>query len=231
LTPDSPRQHAATPDSETETTRGRLLDVAERMFAELGIAATSLRAITSEAGANLAAVNYHFGSKAGLIEEVYARRIRPLNEERLRQLDEARRAAGGRPVALEAILVAFLDPVRRLCADPHRGGAPFLRLMARVNMEPGEEVRRLVYRQFVETGLHFHGALRAALPHLEPDEIFVRFRFALGAMFFTFAQVLDPERLGLPVRVSAEIEGRALEDLVTFLAAGFRAPATRGGAS
>jgi len=225
-----PPAPAPGPDADAETTRSRLLDTAERMFSDHGIAATSLRAITSDAGANLAAVNYHFGSKAGLIEEVYARRIRPLNEERLRLLEEARRAAGDRPVPLETILLAFLEPVRRACGDPRQGGVRFLRLMARVNMEPGEDVRQLVYRQFVETGMHFHGALRDALPHLRPDEIFVRFRFALGAMFFTFAQVLDPARLGLPVCMGSDVEEHAMDDLVAFLAAGFRAPASKGGA-
>jgi AcrR family transcriptional regulator len=216
--------------ADTDSTRSRLLDAAERMFSENGISATSLRAITSEAGANLAAVNYHFGSKAGLIEEVYARRIRPLNEERLRLLEEARQTAGNGPVPLEAILRAFVEPVRLACGDPRQGGVRFLRLMARVNMEPGEEVRQLVYRQFVQTGMHFQGALREALPHLRPDEIFVRFRFALGAMFFTFAQVLDPERLGIPGCSGSAVEEHAMDDLVTFLAAGFRAPATHGGA-
>jgi AcrR family transcriptional regulator len=199
------------------------------MFAENGIAATSLREITSEAGANLAAVNYHFGSKAGLIEEVYGRRIRVLNTERLRLLAEARQAAGDGPLELEEILRAFVEPVRRACGDPLQGGVRFLRLMARVNMEPTADVRQLVYRQFVETGMRFHAALQEALPHLLPHEIFVRFRFALGAMFFTFAQVLDPERLGMPDCIGSGVEEHAMDDLLKFLAAGFRAPATRGG--
>lgn len=222
-----PAPQSTLPPDTGPDTRTRLLDVAERMFAEHGIGASSLRAITSSAGANLAAVNYHFGSKAGLIEAVYARRIRPLNDDRLRRLRAAREAAGDRPPTLEAILVAFLAPIRHLCEHPEQGGVPFLRLMARVNMEPAEGIRNLVFGQFLDTGLTFHSALQDALPHLRPDEIFVRFRFALGAMFFTFAQVLDPASLDLPAPVASVTEEHALEDLVTFLAAGFRSPAAR----
>ena len=60
-------------------TRTRLLDSAEQLFAERGIDATSLRAITTAAGANLASVNYHFGSKDELFREVVSRRIGPVN--------------------------------------------------------------------------------------------------------------------------------------------------------
>ena len=76
-------------NSPTTSTRDRLLDVAERLFAERGVDATSLRAITTEAEANLASVNYHFGSKDGLFLEILARRTAPVNAERLRLLSLA----------------------------------------------------------------------------------------------------------------------------------------------
>ena len=71
------------------TTRYRILDTAESLFAEQGFSATSLRNITTAAGVNLAAVNYHFRSKEGLIEAVFARRVAPLNAERLELLTAA----------------------------------------------------------------------------------------------------------------------------------------------
>ena len=74
--------------SDATNTKDRLLDTAEQLFAQTGIEATSLRTITAEAGANLAAIHYHFGSKETLIQEVFARRVEPVNQERLRQLDE-----------------------------------------------------------------------------------------------------------------------------------------------
>jgi len=75
-------------------TKDRILDVAERLFAEHGFANTSLRSITAEAGANLAAVNYHFQSKDALIQAVFARRLGPLNQARLEMLDAAEARAG-----------------------------------------------------------------------------------------------------------------------------------------
>ena len=57
-----------------QETKTRILDAAERLFAQDGIKATSLRAITEAAAANLAAVNYHFGSKEALVHAVYGRR-------------------------------------------------------------------------------------------------------------------------------------------------------------
>lgn len=222
--PPGPAPPVPVTPEESHDTRTRLLDTAERLFAEHGISATSLRQITAEAGANLAAVNYHFGSKAALIEEVYARRIRPLNDERLRRLRAAEEAAGAGPPSLESILEAFLAPVERMCVDPHLGGPAFIQLMARANMEPTEEIHALVYRQFTETGMEFYRVLRAALPHLAPHEIFVRFRFTLGAMFFTFAHVLDPLKIGAPAELEPKSDRAMAEDLVRFVAAGFRAP-------
>ena len=72
-------------------TKERILDVAEHLFADSGFTATSLRDITSAAGVNLASVNYHFGSKEGLLSAVLHRRIGPLNERRLARLDEIER--------------------------------------------------------------------------------------------------------------------------------------------
>ena len=69
-------------------TKQRILDVAERLFATRGFHATSLRAITRAAEVNLAAVNYHFGSKDALLEAVMLRRLGPLNEIRQARLDQ-----------------------------------------------------------------------------------------------------------------------------------------------
>ncbi len=77
-------------------TKAAILDAAERLFALNGFEATSVRTITAEAGANLGAVNYHFGAKDGLILAVLKRIFQPVNERRLRLLDEfeARAVAG-----------------------------------------------------------------------------------------------------------------------------------------
>src|SRR6185295_619338 len=101
----------------TTDTREALLDAAEGLFAEHGIQASSLRAITQRAGANLAAVHYHFGSKEGLVRAVFSRRLKPLNEERLRRLEACDLEAAD---AVEQVLDAFLAPLLRLSRERTR---------------------------------------------------------------------------------------------------------------
>src|SRR4051795_9743779 len=70
-----------------EATRDRLLDAAERLFAEHGYQATTMRGLTAEAEANIAAVNYHFGCKQSLLEAVVHRALAPVVAERRRRLE------------------------------------------------------------------------------------------------------------------------------------------------
>ena len=94
-------------------TKQRILDVAERLFAERGFSGTSLRTIIGEAGVNLAAVHYHFHSKDALLEAVILRRLEPVNRERLAMLEACEHAARGGPPAVEDILRAFIEPTVR----------------------------------------------------------------------------------------------------------------------
>ena len=97
-------------------TKERILDAAEHLFAERGVDGASLRAVTREAHVNLAAVHYHFGSKEGLLEAVVARRIGPINQDRLKGLEELEAAAQGAPIPVEDLLRVFLAPPLRLVA-------------------------------------------------------------------------------------------------------------------
>ena len=82
----------------------RILDTAEVLFAERGFAETSLRNITSKAKVNLAAVNYHFGSKKALIQAIFARYLDPFTERFHTALDELETEYGERPIPLEVLL-------------------------------------------------------------------------------------------------------------------------------
>ena len=99
-----------------ERARARILDTAEELFAQAGPAAVTLRSIAAAADVNVAAVNYYFGSKEKLFEEMFLRRIAPLNEERLTRLTACTASAGGYPT-LEAIVMAFVMPALRLTDD------------------------------------------------------------------------------------------------------------------
>ncbi|MGE4359676.1 MAG: TetR/AcrR family transcriptional regulator, partial [Lysobacteraceae bacterium] len=96
------------------STKQRILDVAEALFAEHGFAGTSLRLVTSQAEVNLAAVNYHFGSKDNLITEVFRHRMDAMSQARLERLEHARKVPN---VVLEEVLRAFIEPALALSLD------------------------------------------------------------------------------------------------------------------
>src|SRR5215472_3578898 len=105
-------------------TKTKILNTAERLFAHHGIEATSLRAITAQAGVNLAAVNYHFQSKEALLHAVIARRVEPMNQKRLALLDASEAEAGPGPLPLEKVLDAFLRPVFEVLSGQAREFTP-----------------------------------------------------------------------------------------------------------
>jgi AcrR family transcriptional regulator len=173
------------PELENGDTKSRIMDAAEGLFAEHGYAAASLREITSQAGANLAAVNYHFQSKEGLLEAILARHFGPINLERLAALSAAEEAAGRKAPDLEAVLRAFLEPPFRTFARPGDRGVRLLQFLGRMHMETGEQVGSIFQRQFAEVFERFSLAFRRALPDLGADEGAWRIHFVLGAMAHT----------------------------------------------
>src|SRR5204863_2441831 len=122
-------------------TKTRILDAAEILFMEHGFEATSLRSLTSAASVNLAAVNYHFGSKEELFQAVLTRRLDPMNQERIDLLERVEREVPGKPVTCERILSAMLIPALRLARDEERGGKNFLRLLGRAYADPAPFIR------------------------------------------------------------------------------------------
>jgi AcrR family transcriptional regulator len=221
--PDSPRVPAA----EAVDTRTRLLDAAEKLFATQGIEATSLRRVTREAKANLAAVHYHFGSKEALVEAVFARRVEPLNRERLRLLDLAE--AGEEPPSVESILEAFLRPALQLMRGPADDGRMLMRLMGRAHLEASDTVRSIAFAQFQPLVGRFVQAFRLALPELPLPELLCRLRFTLGAMAFTMMHLppleAEPESVGSETPLAGVCVPGAddvVRSLVRFLAAGMR---------
>lgn len=172
---------------ERSSTPGRILDAAERLFAERGIRGASLRAITDEARVNLAAVHYHFGSKDALVLAVFRRRLVAVNRERLRLLDAAETAGSREGPALEAIVEALLAPVLRLVRDAGDGGRHFARLMGRSVMDPDADLHQKLFAEFGPVLERFEAAFQRALPCLPPAEILWRMFFTIGAMAYTAA--------------------------------------------
>jgi AcrR family transcriptional regulator len=206
----------------TEETREKILDAAERLFAAQGFGATSLRTVINEANVNLAAVHYHFGSKEALIRAVFARRLEPLNDDRLRRLETLEAGAPQRRVEVEDLLDAFLRPALVLAGE-RDGQTPLLtQLLGRLHGESAAELRTLVYDQFAEVGRRYVDAFARSLPELPAEDLYTRFHFVVGTMASCFA---DPQRLdwlsgGV---VSARDIDALVARMVRFLAAGLRA--------
>lgn len=198
-----------------------ILDVAERLFAEHGYKAVSLRSILRECGANTAAAHYHFGSKQELLEAIFERHSAGMNAARL-ELLAASKATPSYPDAIERILEAFLRPAL-VWRDDDSGTRRFMRLRAVVANEQEGLARDLIARYFNDTSQHFIDALKAELPQLGMPELYFRFHFLLGAHYYT---VRNPDRIydlsnGLCNPADSE---QTLQTMISFFAAGLRAP-------
>ena len=136
---------------------------------------------------NLAAVNYHFGSKEELFQAVLTRRLDPMNQERIELLDRLEREAAGKPIACEKILFAMLIPALRLARDEERGGKNFLRLVGRAYADPAPFIRHFLSEQYAEMIGRYKEAFHKALPHLSRQELTWRLHFVMGALSYTLA--------------------------------------------
>ncbi len=208
-------------------TRERILDAAERLFMAHGYEGTSMRQITGEAGVNLAAVNYHFGSKESLMQEAFRRRLDWLNEERMRVLDELEGAAAGKPLKPSQIVDGFFGTLLRMADDEQRGGVTFLRLLGRTLTDPSEFIRTFMAHEYAAVVERYKEALFKALPDVPKAEIVWRFHFMLGATSYAIAGT-DALRLVTDWQIEAEDStdrlDRLLPRLMSFLLGGLRAP-------
>jgi AcrR family transcriptional regulator len=195
-------------------TKEKILDTAETLFALNGFDSVSLREITTGAGVNLAAVNYHFHSKDALIDAVIARRIEPVNARRMAMLD----AAGPNPT-VEVLLEAFLRPVFEIKLNL------LSPLIGRVLSNPDLFVDRLFNIHLAPVAQRFSAAFSAALPELPMVDVAWRLHFTVGVMTHTllWGKIFPRMTQGL---CTIDDREALLRRTVQFLAAGFRTPAS-----
>jgi AcrR family transcriptional regulator len=174
----------------SDLTRSAILAAAERLYAERGFSDVTLRDIVAEANVNLAAVNYHFGSKDELIAELFVTRSIALNRERLSELRAAEDAGGGR-TDIHAILRALVGPTLRGCLGPENQRSTAARFMIRVSIESVPPIRRIRNRE-IDHLRKFIAAMARALPGTGPVELYWGLHFALAMAQQT---VRDSERL------------------------------------
>lgn len=199
-----------------------ILDAAEAIFAADGNTNASLRTITARAGVNIAAVNYHFGSKDALIRAVLERRMGMLNQERLRLLDALE--AAEEPPRPSQIVDAYFGTLVRFAGSRAPHARAFTVLIERIVTDPSEFTRAIVADQFAHVLERYREAFYQAMPQVPRAEVTWRFQFMLGATSYA---LLGTRHLG-PLFGVEETQQRALDlllpRLMSFLLGGLRAP-------
>ena len=197
------------------STKDRILGAAEELFAQFGFSGTSLRQVTSRADVNIAAVNYHFGSKENLVNEVFRRRMDGMSADRLTALKAAVEQSPGE---LEPILAAFVEPALALAQDRHGGGA-FVRVVARAYAEKNDSLRKFLSDHYGHVLREFAKAIAACVPSLGKEQLYWRLDFLSGALTYAMAD------FGMIKRPAGTTEAahreRAARELIRFTAAGF----------
>ena len=202
----------STTNGSAADTQTRILDAAEFLFVEHGYAATSLRAIATEAGVNLAATNYHFGSKLGLFGAVFHRRVKPINEARLSNLEALRESE--RPLTVRILLEAFFSPLRQGIRDPIMPA-----LMGRIYAEPRTLTEPILTNEFQHVAMAFQAALSEILPDIPLEILRWRFHFMIGSMI-QLLQFHAP--LGTESTIEKFAEG--IPHLINFVESGLQEP-------
>jgi AcrR family transcriptional regulator len=199
------------------STKERILTAAEALFAQRGFEGASLRQLTAAAGVNLAAVNYHFGSKDHLVEQVFKRRLDQLNARRLAALKQI---SGQPETTLEDVLAAFIRPALDLSHDG--GGGLFMRVLARAFAEHDDDLRKFLSENYGHVMRQFTTEFARLLPDLSKEELYWRIDLVTGALTHAMSGFGIIQRKS-DVSETTHREQTA-EHLIRFAASGLRAP-------
>ena len=200
------------------STKERILEATEHLVAEKGFDGVSLRDITTGAGVNVSAVNYHFGSKEKLYEEIQCRYINPLNEERMRMLDDVVASGGG----VEGILEAFMRPLLTTVGRSRMSEQMFYKLMGRCIMDQQGSISEAMIPLFSRMTEAFTQALSKALPEMPKDLLLWRLNFSFGVIVQTLLHSDAFKKLTAGASGDPDFETH-LKRMVDFCHAGFMA--------
>jgi AcrR family transcriptional regulator len=208
-------------NSTDKSTKARILDAAERAFADAGFEGASMRQIVHDAKVNLATVYYHFESKEGLMVAVLKRRFDPIKVHQLEVLRRDAEQAPGKPVDLEAILRALISPFLGWAKSPN---SIEIRLLGRMMTEPNLQIQELLRSQYADVRSAFLEEFKRALPELPTVALLWRMEFAWGTLA---ALLCNPDKVRQRTEGQCDPanSSQLLAHFVPFLAAGFRIPA------
>lgn len=197
----------------------RILDAAEALFSEKGFAETSLRNITTKAGVNLAAVNYHFGSKKSLIQAVFARYLTPFSAQFSNQLDLIDKQQRT-PEQLLKLLVVTLT---KSGLEKPEKFAVFMRLLGLAYSQGQGHLRKFLTSEYGDVFKRYMKEINRITPQLTPMERFWRIHFMLGAAVFTMSSVDSLMAMAdHDLTMKTEVKD-VISQLMPFLASGLMA--------
>lgn len=165
----------------------RILDAAAALFAERGYAETSLRTITSTANVNLAAVNYHFGSKKALIQAVFAQFLDPFCEALDAELDRRQSQIEGRTLTVDELIDLLYSTLLKSMEELGDSPNQFMRLLGLAYTQSQEHLRHFIIAKYGNYYSRFTDLLREAMPEVKPEVFYWRLYFMLGASVFTLS--------------------------------------------
>jgi AcrR family transcriptional regulator len=208
----------------TPPSRSRILDQAERLFAQLGYHGTSLREVARACGVRQSLVQYHFGTKEALFRAVFERRVLPLNHERLARLDAVETAARGGAPAAQEVVRALVEPIVLLARHGRGGAQLYPQLVAQILNDPQPHARRISQEFNDPVARSTIRALKRALPEMAEDDLAWCYIFAVGAMVSAVAGTGRVRDLSAGRCDPDDVE-RIVALLVPFIAGGMRAVA------
>ena len=204
-------------------TKARIKAAALELFAEKGLDCVTTRALSSEADANVAAINYHFGGKDELTVEVFREIARNSAQTRNRFLDEleARCANENRSAKVREIVEAFVAPY--LDPNAQQTGVLLAHLITKHRASPNEWTRSVVRDELDEMAQRYISALSKAAPYLTPAAVNWRYHLMVGALVLTVGDCVSGRRiysLSGDAIVANDLKSRR-DEIVDFLEAGF----------
>lgn len=205
-------------------TRDVILDAAEEAFATKGYHGASVRAITTMAGVNIAAINYHFGSKEALFEAVFRRRAEPINEARCERLGAllAKADKSGRKPNLREVVRAFAEPTIKATAFVKRASA-LIGIMHQPNTEDSTRARKVFMEAIKPSMLLYIEALGRAMPDMDEEELKWRVLFSIGTFITTmhyFGGMFDGLTRMIPKNSDLDM---IVDRLASFISGGMEA--------
>ncbi|MGE0735849.1 MAG: TetR/AcrR family transcriptional regulator [Alphaproteobacteria bacterium] len=203
----------------------RILDAAERLFADFGYNGVSIRDIAKAADANLSSVYYHFSSKRELLNEVCRRRMQPIVDRRVADMQAAMRETRAGRGNIVDIVAAFIDSSIRMSLGGSAEAKRFRRLVGHLGIDPTPEVRAAIGAIYNDSVQTFIAAVRRAFPQAPPDALFWAAACSLGATLYTQGDMTRLQTM-FDRRSPPDDAAAAVRRIARFIAGGLSA-ATR----